>query len=82
MYVGLNIDPGHPLHSPPLCYVDRLHDPGDLVDERDGARDVIEDRHVPDLLPGHGHVLQQLQHRMGHVLEGSAGEKTRAGGRG
>lgn len=32
---------------------------------------MIEDRHVPDLLPGHRHVLQELQNCVGHVLQGS-----------
>lgn len=59
-------------HLPPLGNVDRLDDPGDLVDKGDGASDVVQDRNVSDLLPGHGHVLQELQHSMGHVLQSPA----------
>ena len=58
-------------HSPPLCNVDGLDDPRDLVDERDRAGDVIESLHVADLLPRHRHVLQQLEDGVWHVLEGS-----------
>lgn len=57
--------------SPPLCDVDRLYDPGDLIDKGDGAGDVVQDLHVPDLFPRHRHVLHQLQHRVRHVLQGA-----------
>jgi len=53
---------------PPLGDVDRLNDPGNLIDKGDGSRNVVQHLDIPDLLPGHGHVLQQLKHRMRHVL--------------
>lgn len=56
---------------PPLGDVDRLHHPGNLIDKGDGSRDVVDDRHVSDLLPWHRHILQQLQHCMWHVLQSS-----------
>ena len=42
---------------PPLCYVDGFSDPGYLVNERDGSRNVVEGRDIPDLFPRHQHVL-------------------------
>ena len=51
--------------------IDGFDDPGDLVDEGDGASDVIKDLTIPDLLPRHRHVLHQLQHGVRHVLEGA-----------
>ncbi len=59
--------------SPPLGNVDRLNNPGDLIDKGDGASDMIEAGDVSNLLPRHQHVLQKLQHRMRHVLEGPRG---------
>lgn len=63
---------GHHAHqnSPPLSYVDWLADPRYLIDKRYSARDVVNAGDVPYLFPWHGHVLQQLHHGMGHVLEG------------
>ena len=60
------------MNLPPLCDVDGLDDPGDLVDEGDGSGDVVEHVHVADLFPRHGHILHQLQNRMRHVLQSSA----------
>ena len=56
---------------PPLCYEAGFNDPWDLIDEGDGPCDVVEDRHITDLLPWHRHVFHQLQYSMGHVLQGS-----------
>lgn len=55
--------------SPPLSEVDWFNDPGYFVDKGDSSSDVVEHRHISDLLPWHWHVLKQLQHGMGHVLE-------------
>lgn len=38
---------------------------------------VIEYGHISDLFPGHRHVFQQLQHCMGHVLEGTVKQNTK-----
>ena len=59
----------HDPHGAPLRNVDGLDDAGNLVDKGDGARHVVERLDVADLLPRHGHVLQQLEHRVRHVLE-------------
>ena len=59
----------------PLRNVDRLYDPGDFIDKRDGSCDVVEHGHISNLFPGHGHVLQQLQHGMGHILQRPAEHK-------
>lgn len=64
--------------SPPLSNVDGFHHPGDLVDKCDGTCDVVDDGHISDLLPRHGHVLQQLEHSMRHVLKGT-GRQEREG---
>lgn len=58
----------HP-HRAPLGDVDGLDDARHLVDESDGARDVVEHADVPDLLPGHRHVLQQLEDGVRHELQ-------------
>jgi hypothetical protein len=58
----------HP-HRAPLRQIDGLDHPRYLVDERNGARDVIEHAHVTNLLPRHGHVLDELHDRMWHVFE-------------
>lgn len=62
-------------HLPPLCDVDRLYDPRDFIHKGNSSGNVVEDRHVSDLFPGHRHVFQQLQHCMGHVLEGTVQAK-------
>lgn len=59
----------HQVHGGPLRHVDRLHHPGYLVYESDRAGDVVENLYVSNLLPRHRHVLQQLEHRVRHVLE-------------
>ena len=75
MTLGISpIPPSNGLFLPPLCDEAGFDDPGDLVDKGDGSCDVVEHRHVSDLLPRHGHVLHQLQYSVGHVLQGSAGD--------
>ena len=49
--------------------VHRLDDTRNLVDERDGTGDVVEDRDLTDLLPWVRDVLQKLHDRMRDVLE-------------
>ena len=85
----------HDPHGSPLCQVDGLNHPRDLVHKADGPSDVVEHTDVPhlqshthktrqnaaitlevfvssaDLLPGHGHVLQQFEEGVRHVLEGA-----------
>ena len=65
------LPPHHDPHAAPLRQVDRLDDPWNLIDEGDGSGDVVKYRDIPDLLPRHWHVLQQLEHGMRHVLEGT-----------
>lgn len=60
---------------PPLGNVDWLDDPGDFIHKGNRSSDVVEDWHISDLFPGHGHVFQQLQNSMGHVLKGTVQEK-------
>ena len=64
----------HSCVSPPLSNVERLNDPGNLVDKGDCSRDVVEHRDVPDLFPWHGNVLNQFQHCMWNVFQGTIGE--------
>ena len=45
-------------HSPPLCNIDRLHNPGYLIDECDSPCDMVECTNITYLLPRHGHILQ------------------------
>ena len=52
--------------------------PRDLIHKRDGPSDMVDDRHISYLFPRHGHVLQQLQYSVWHVLESS--EEGRRGG--
>ena len=59
----------HDPHGAPLRHVHGLDHERYLVDERDGARDVEQHRDVAHLLPRHRHVLEQLEHRVRHVLE-------------
>lgn len=54
---------------PPLSHVHRFDDPWNLIDESDGAGDVVENVHVSNLLPRHRHVFQELQDGMRHVLQ-------------
>lgn len=63
----------HPL-LPPLCNVDWFNDPGDFIHKGNGSSYVVKDWHISDLFPGHWHVFQQLQHCMGHVLEGTVNQ--------
>ena len=39
----------HDPHASPLCQVHGLDDPGDLIDEGDGAGDVVQHGHVTNL---------------------------------
>ena len=39
----------HDPHASPLCQVDGLDDPGDLVDKGNGAGDVVQHGHVANL---------------------------------
>mmetsp|Transcript_736 Transcript_736/g.1704 ORF Transcript_736/g.1704 Transcript_736/m.1704 type:complete len:700 (-) Transcript_736:62-2161(-) len=61
--------PHHDPHGAPLRHIHRLNHLGRLVDERDGPGYVVDHLAVPHLLPRHRHVLQQLEHRVGHELE-------------
>ena len=56
---------------PPLGHVEGLNDAGRIADEGDGARDVVDDRYLAHLFPRHRHVLQQLDHRVRHPLQGT-----------
>lgn len=42
---------------PPLSNVHWFYDPGNLVDKRDGSREVVQYFDISDLFPGHGHIL-------------------------
>lgn len=64
---------------PPLGDVDRLYNPRDFIDKGNGSCDVVQDGHISDLFPGHWHVLQQFQHCMGHVFEGTVQQKEKYG---
>jgi hypothetical protein len=57
------------MHLPPLSQINGFHDPWDFVDKSDGSSDVIEDFAVSNLLPGHWHILEELENSMRHVLE-------------
>lgn len=59
-------------HGGPLGDVDGLDDHGDLVYKGDGTGIVVKDLHIANLLPGHRHVLQQLEHGVGDVPRGLA----------
>ena len=61
----------HDPHRAPLRDVDGLDDARHLVDESDRSRDVVQSSHVPDLLPGHRHILEQLKDGVRHELERS-----------
>ena len=52
----------HDPHGGPLRHVHGLDHLRGLVDEGDGAGDVVDHLAVPNLLPWHGHVLQELEH--------------------
>ncbi|KAI3486862.1 hypothetical protein L1887_49500 [Cichorium endivia] len=56
-------------HGGPLCVEDGFDDAGHLVDEGDGAGDVVEDGNLAHLLPGHGDVFEHLHHGVREVLE-------------
>ena len=56
-------------HGCPLCVEDRLDDSRDLVDECQTSVGVVEDLDVSSGLPGHRHILQKLQHSVGHELQ-------------
>ena len=43
------LPPHHDPHGSPLCYVHRLNDQGDLVNETDGSSDMVQYPHVFDL---------------------------------
>lgn len=57
-------------HGAPLSQEDGLNDPGDLIDKGDGTGKVVKDLDLPSLLPGHGHILEELEDGMRNVLEG------------
>jgi len=59
----------HDPHRAPLRDVDRLDHARHLVDKGDRASDVVQGAHVPDLLPGHRHVLQELEDGVRDELE-------------
>ena len=62
-------------YIPPLSQVHRFDNPGYLIDKSDGSCDVVQSAHISDLLPRHGHVLQQLQYGVWHVLQSSEWKK-------
>lgn len=61
----------HDPHGAPLGDEHGFDHSRHFVDESDRPGDVVEDLHIADLLPGHWHVLEQFDHRVGHVLEGA-----------
>ena len=66
----ISLLPSH--HGPrrsPLGKVDRFDHLGHLVNEANGAGNVVEDGHRADALPRHGHVLEELEDGVGTVLE-------------
>mmetsp|Transcript_26458 Transcript_26458/g.83860 ORF Transcript_26458/g.83860 Transcript_26458/m.83860 type:complete len:710 (-) Transcript_26458:29-2158(-) len=63
------LTPHHDPHGPPLGQVHRLNDFLDLRAEGDGTAAVVHRPAVPNLLPRHGDVLQQLVHCMREVLQ-------------
>lgn len=42
---------------PPLSNVNWFYDPGNLVDKRDGSRQVVQYFDITNLFPRHGHIL-------------------------
>ncbi len=58
----------HGPHGGPLGDKDGLADARRLIHKGDGARHVVEDGHVAHLLPGHRHVLDQLEEGVRDVL--------------
>ena len=65
------LPPHHDPHGSPLGQVDGFDDPRDFIDESNGARNVVKDLAIPNLLPGHRHVLHQFEDGVGHVFEGA-----------
>ena len=59
----------HDPHRAPLSDIHGLDHLRSLVDEGDGAGDVVDDLAVTRLLPGHGHVLQELEDGVRDKLE-------------
>ncbi len=59
----------HIINSPPLSDVDRLDNPGYLVDKGDGTSDMIQCSNVTYLFPWHWHVLQEFEHCVRHILQ-------------
>ena len=57
------------INSPPLSDVDRLDNPGYLVDKGDGTSDMIQCSNVTYLFPWHWHVLQEFEHCVRHILQ-------------
>lgn len=65
--VALLAPHGEP-HGGPLGVVHGRDHLGHLVDERDGAGDVVDDGDLAHLLPRHRHVLEELEHGVRDVL--------------
>uniref|UniRef100_A0A182WWC5 Uncharacterized protein n=1 Tax=Anopheles quadriannulatus TaxID=34691 RepID=A0A182WWC5_ANOQN len=59
----------HDPHRAPLGNVQRFDHPRNLVHERDRTGNVVQHGNVANLLPRHGHVLQQLHYGVWHVLQ-------------
>ena len=58
----------HP-HRSPLRMEHRLDNPWGFIHHRQASVDMIKHLDLPRRLPRHRHVLQQLQHRVGHELQ-------------
>ena len=56
-------------NNTPLGGVDWLYNLRDLVDKSDTACDMIQDFAESDLLPRHGHILQQLENPVRNILQ-------------
>mmetsp|Transcript_33281 Transcript_33281/g.109100 ORF Transcript_33281/g.109100 Transcript_33281/m.109100 type:complete len:1053 (+) Transcript_33281:4096-7254(+) len=61
----------HDPHGAPLRQIDGLDDLLALCTERDGTTAVVDRPAIPDLLPWHGHVLEELVDGVRQVLQGA-----------
>ena len=65
------LSPHHDPHRAPLGSVDRLDDLWGLIDESNGSCNVVQNLDGALLLPGHRHVLKELEYGMRHILQSS-----------
>ena len=59
----------HDPHRAPLSGVNRLYDFGDFIHKCDCTCNMIKGLYVPDLFPGHWHILEELVDGMRDVFE-------------